>query len=292
MKRLNSNYTHNKTLLYFVQTFSSIAAIGLFMLVEMYLCVTVFERNEASPKSLATFDDGIYRPNEYNSDNALYQFGYKVNAIETGDIKQHIETRLKNEVKGAYFLMEPNGGSRLVRYIANVNGFNAVVHHRFGTQYSRDFSTSDFNADAPPHISQTQTQTNIVNDNRNNNANEMPSKYNLMHDRFLLQNRSSQQIGKFRQSFPKSITNQIPIRTLEGSNQVSQVLPSTTMTPAPPSPPPPTPSSSLPSQSSPKPVHGRRRQYEVFDPEVDIDIRRSISKPFFNLAKLKRPRKD
>lgn len=94
-------------------------------------CETLYEPNENT-----AVDNGKYHPNEYNNNNAFYQFGYKVNAHETGDAKQHIESRTKNEVKGNS-VNEPNGASRLIQYIANAKGFNAIVRHRFGVIYSR-----------------------------------------------------------------------------------------------------------------------------------------------------------
>lgn len=303
MKRLNSNYiVHTKTVLYFVQTISSTVII-LLILTEMYLCITVYEPKRINSNSQASFDDGTYRPNEYNNDNALYRFGYKVNSIVTGDIKQHSETRLKNEVKGTYSLSEPNGVTRLVQYIANANGFNAIVRHRFGTQYAQNLSKTNFNAQ--------QVSPTIFGENRrNNNFNGITSKRYMVFDRFHQEKQNSQQITKFRQSFPKSISNQISLRAFDESSKKS--LPNITI-PIPSSsssssssstssslsslistPSPTSPSSSratLPP-SSPNRIRGRLRQYEVIDPEVDIDIRRSISKPFLNLTKLKIPRKN
>lgn len=293
-----------KTVLYFVQTISS-TVIMLLILMEMYLCITVYEPKRINSNSQASFDDGTYRPKEYNNDDALYRYGYKVNSIVTGDVKQHSETRLKNEVKGTYSLIEPNGVTRLVQYIANANGFNAIVRYRFGEQYAQNLSKTNFNA-------QQVSPTNIFGENRrNNNSDGVTSKHNMVFDRFQQEKRKSQQITKFRQSFPKSISNQISIRAFDESSKNLQVLPNTTM-PIPSSSSStssslssliPTPSLTSPSPSSsslwatlppssPNRIRGRLRQYEVIDPEVDIDIRRSIPKPFLNLTKLKQPRKN
>lgn len=70
------------------------------------------------------YDDGKYRP---SNANAYYKFAYSVNNPVTGDVKRHSETRDENEVKGSYFLIEPDGGQRLVEYTAGLNGFNAHV---------------------------------------------------------------------------------------------------------------------------------------------------------------------
>lgn len=76
-------------------------------------------------------DDGSYRPSEYGNTGAYYEFGYNVNAAETGDVKQHTETRLNDQVRGTYFVVEPNGYSRSVQYLANRDGFNAVVRQKY-----------------------------------------------------------------------------------------------------------------------------------------------------------------
>lgn len=228
---------------------------------EQSFCVTVYETNHRKSS-----DDGTYRPSEHNNDDTLYRFGYKVNAIETGDIKQHVETRSKDDVKGEYFVIEPNGVSRLVQYIANANGFNAVVRHQFGTKYSKNSSTNNFTRSDPYH---QEHHTNLF-DTKINNPEHLPQ------DRFLPMQSNKylrQQNSKYRQSSPKSITNQSSIRLLESSMDELAKMPQTTDIPT-------------------KQIIGRRRQYEVNDPEVDIDIRRSIQKPFLNLAKLKQPRNE
>lgn len=249
----------------------------------MCLCVTVYDLNGTGSKSVD--DDGTYRPNEHNSDGAFYRFGYKVNAIETGDIKQHTESRVNNDVNGAYFVYEPNGVSRMVQYIADSDGFKAFVRHRFGDKYSKSSKTTKFMQSDP---SRQALHTSILSKSETSdeqNLSQRPPKV-VAFDRFLPElepnnndnnDKNSQQIGTFRQSSPKPITNQSSIRlseTFSGEEAVS-ILPESTAQPA---------SSNL------SPVIGRRRQYEVIDPNVDIDIRRHISKPYLNLDKLKQPR--
>ncbi|XP_055848247.1 larval cuticle protein A2B-like [Episyrphus balteatus] len=58
-----------------------------------------------------------------------YQFSYGVNDVHTGDVKNQIETRDGDVVKGEYSLIDADGYKRTVHYSADdVHGFNAVVH--------------------------------------------------------------------------------------------------------------------------------------------------------------------
>lgn len=241
------------------------------ILLEMCFCPTVYDLNRTKSE---LFDDGKYKPAEQtNNDEAFYQFGYKVNAIETGDIKQHIERRVKNEVKGAYFLVEPNGVGRLVEYIANENGFNAVVRHQYGDKYSKNFDTNNSTQSDP---FRQRLYTNILNETKVNNDEKLSQRQNALFDRFLPEQGDKyqrQQNVTYRQSFPKSITNQSSIRMPENSKENLENL------------------SNSVNQTTTEPTIGRSRQYEVIDPEVEIDIRRSIPKLFLNLEKLKQPRK-
>lgn len=103
--------------------------------IEASFCIILYNLDGIGSKSL---DDVADRPIQHNNnDEASYRFGYKVNAFETGDMKEHIESRQRDEVKGAYFLVEPNGYEvRYVQYVANANGFNAVVWQQYDTNHS------------------------------------------------------------------------------------------------------------------------------------------------------------
>ncbi|XP_067001089.1 cuticle protein 19 [Anabrus simplex] len=57
-----------------------------------------------------------------------YTFDYGVADPLTGDVKNQVEHRDGDVVKGQYSLVEPDGSLRVVDYAADdINGFNAVV---------------------------------------------------------------------------------------------------------------------------------------------------------------------
>lgn len=56
-----------------------------------------------------------------------YQFDYAVSDPHTGDHKSQWEVKEKGVVKGGYSLLEPDGTTRIVEYIADDHGFRAVV---------------------------------------------------------------------------------------------------------------------------------------------------------------------
>ncbi|GJQ76622.1 hypothetical protein Trydic_g15484 [Trypoxylus dichotomus] len=62
------------------------------------------------------------------SSPAAYDFEYAVDDPHTGDAKIHQESRRGDQVQGRYSLVEPDGTKRTVEYVADHNGFNAVVH--------------------------------------------------------------------------------------------------------------------------------------------------------------------
>lgn len=57
-----------------------------------------------------------------------YKYGYGVKDEHTHDHKEAWETRHGDQVKGQYWLYEPDGTKRIVDYVADKHhGFNAVV---------------------------------------------------------------------------------------------------------------------------------------------------------------------
>lgn len=56
-----------------------------------------------------------------------YHFDYAVSDPHTGDHKSQWEVKEKGVVKGSYSLLEPDGTTRVVEYIADDHGFRAVV---------------------------------------------------------------------------------------------------------------------------------------------------------------------
>ncbi|KAE8747006.1 Cuticle Protein CPR RR-2 10 [Frankliniella occidentalis] len=57
-----------------------------------------------------------------------YAFKYGVHDSHTGDVKDQVEERDGDVVKGEYSLLQPDGTKRTVHYTADHhNGFNAVV---------------------------------------------------------------------------------------------------------------------------------------------------------------------
>lgn len=56
-----------------------------------------------------------------------YQFEYAVSDPHTGDHKSQWESKQDGVVRGFYSLLEPDGTTRIVEYIADDHGFRAVV---------------------------------------------------------------------------------------------------------------------------------------------------------------------
>lgn len=64
--------------------------------------------------------------------NPQYDYTYSVHDQITGDQKSHRESRLGDTTQGEYSLVDPDGFLRTVKYIADHNGFNAVVSRQQG----------------------------------------------------------------------------------------------------------------------------------------------------------------
>ncbi|KAG7299801.1 hypothetical protein JYU34_016810 [Plutella xylostella] len=66
---------------------------------------------------------------EYAWSYPSYEYSYMVHDPHTGDHKGQAEMRKGDEVKGEYWLMEPTGNKRTVKYHADHTGFHAEVHN-------------------------------------------------------------------------------------------------------------------------------------------------------------------
>ncbi|XP_059052328.1 uncharacterized protein LOC131846927 [Achroia grisella] len=66
---------------------------------------------------------------EYAHAYPSYEFSYKVADPHTKDYKGQREVRNGDEVKGEYWLREPKGRKRTVKYRADKNGFKADVEY-------------------------------------------------------------------------------------------------------------------------------------------------------------------
>ncbi|KAF2879435.1 hypothetical protein ILUMI_26735 [Ignelater luminosus] len=68
-----------------------------------------------------------YAPEYNNYEPKDYHFQYAVSDPHTGDHKQQWEVKEKGVVRGMYSLLEPDGTTRVVEYIADDHGFRATV---------------------------------------------------------------------------------------------------------------------------------------------------------------------
>ncbi|XP_063906162.1 uncharacterized protein LOC135124870 [Zophobas morio] len=73
-----------------------------------------------------------YAPAYHNYKPRDYHFNYAVSDPHTGDHKSQWEVKTNGVVRGGYSLLEPDGTTRLVEYIADDHGFRAVVN-KLGT---------------------------------------------------------------------------------------------------------------------------------------------------------------
>ncbi|XP_013135189.1 PREDICTED: histidine-rich glycoprotein-like [Papilio polytes] len=86
---------------------------------------------------------------EYAWSYPLYDFSYKVEDPHTHDYKGSEETRDGDKVKGMYWLIQPDGVKRTVKYYVDKDsGYNAVVeysdlHHHRPKHYEGHHPTSE-----------------------------------------------------------------------------------------------------------------------------------------------------
>ncbi|CAH0718414.1 unnamed protein product, partial [Brenthis ino] len=62
-----------------------------------------------------------------NQEPAIYDFGYKVNDIDSGSDFGHTESRQDNKVEGTYFLVLPDGTKQVIEYEADERGFRPRI---------------------------------------------------------------------------------------------------------------------------------------------------------------------
>lgn len=89
-------------------------------------------RNQTLHNPLYIQHSGIQKTNSLHLSNFFqqprdYHFDYAVSDPHTGDHKSQWEVKEKGVVKGGYSLVEPDGTTRVVEYIADDHGFRAVV---------------------------------------------------------------------------------------------------------------------------------------------------------------------
>lgn len=123
------------------------------------------------PSEIRSYDDGKYRSSAIKVTKtpavAKYDFSYAVNDEKTGDMKRHSEIRRGDEVLGSYFLIEPDGGRRLVEYTAGKNGFNARVQRTLYKNYH-----INWNSNRPVYTGEMQgLHTDVLTGNKYGRAN-------------------------------------------------------------------------------------------------------------------------
>ncbi|XP_046960904.1 GATA zinc finger domain-containing protein 14-like [Vanessa cardui] len=100
-------------------------------------------KSEQSDKPIPVGSKKSEYREEYAWSYPSYEFSYKVNDPETKDIKGQHEKRHGDEVKGLYWLIEPNGHKRTVNYQADDNhGFNAQVDYT-AKQHSTEYKSKN-----------------------------------------------------------------------------------------------------------------------------------------------------
>ncbi|XP_053602754.1 cuticle protein 19-like [Plodia interpunctella] len=100
------------------------------------LCLAMVALNEGrgvalSEQKVVLKNEKSEKPHEeYAWSHPSYEFSYKVEDEHTHDIKGQAEHRDGDDVKGEYWLIEPDGRKRLVKYSSDKHsGFNAYVDY-------------------------------------------------------------------------------------------------------------------------------------------------------------------
>ncbi|CAH0718415.1 unnamed protein product, partial [Brenthis ino] len=89
-----------------------------------------------------------------NQEPANYDFGYKVNDIDSGSDFGHTESRQDNRAEGSYFVVLPDGTKQVVEYEADERGFKPRIsvepaEVRSGSGYDDNASDLDRSGDGP-----------------------------------------------------------------------------------------------------------------------------------------------
>ncbi|XP_045508040.1 pro-resilin-like [Colias croceus] len=84
-----------------------------------------------------------------NQEPASYDFGYKVNDLESGSDFGHTETRQDNRAEGSYFVVLPDGSKQVVEYEADERGFKPRISVEPPVGQGYDDNAADFARSGP-----------------------------------------------------------------------------------------------------------------------------------------------
>lgn len=225
------------------------------VLLEASTCIAVSEKFGAFP----------------SQNRESYGFNYEVNAPETGDRKHHSEIQAKDQVLGSYSIIEPNGAHRYVEYVANSNGFNAIVRQEYrfpGIEkhqaISNEFNQTEDKTATSPMASTTEMPTTAA-------FAAYSYRHNLKMNKFFRRHRNRVELSeKRRKEFEKLLQNREYIQSSpRGVSTLDYLQPKASQR------------IGL-SQPNEQNVRNRQQQYEVTERDFDfIDIRRSVNNMLF-----------
>ncbi|CAG4980486.1 unnamed protein product [Colias eurytheme] len=84
-----------------------------------------------------------------NQEPASYDFGYKVNDLESGSDFGHTETRQDNKAEGSYFVVLPDGSKQVVEYEADEHGFKPRISVEPAESQGYDDNAADLARSGP-----------------------------------------------------------------------------------------------------------------------------------------------
>ncbi|KAL1505350.1 hypothetical protein ABEB36_004937 [Hypothenemus hampei] len=101
--------------------------LSLLILVSLLGVLEINGTSLFSPGALYQGYNGAYA-RDYTDYHKSYVYEYGVSDPHTGDHKSQWESKDKDgNVRGSYSLLEPDGTTRIVDYIADDHGFRAIV---------------------------------------------------------------------------------------------------------------------------------------------------------------------